>query len=59
MASVGATVRLPRGSHVDLGVLGVLPGTRTTSDTPYMPELKGGYDVAALVVAVNYGMTMK
>ncbi len=59
VASLGATVRLPRGSHVDLGILGVLPGSRSTSDQQYMPELKGTYDVAALVVALNYGMTME
>jgi long-chain fatty acid transport protein len=40
------------GAHV--GLLWVLPGSRTTSDVQYMPEHKGTFDVSAFVASVTF-----
>lgn len=39
------------GAHV--GLLWVLPGSRSTADTPYLPQYKGSYDVSAFVATVT------
>ena len=50
--TVGASKTLGRyGVH--LGLLWVLPGSRTTSGAQYMPELKGSYDVSAFVATLS------
>jgi len=42
------------GSYgVHAGVLYVLPATRTTSDTPYMPLHKGSFDIQAFVASLT------
>lgn len=50
--TLGASKTLGRyGVH--FGALWVLPGSRSTSDKLYMPELKGKYDVSAFVATLT------
>jgi long-chain fatty acid transport protein len=55
VVSAGGTYRMSRRTWVDLGLLWVLPGERSTSDTLYQPALKGIYEVQAVVAALSYG----
>ena len=55
VVSLGGSYHLPQGRWIDVGVLWVLPGDRSTSDKPNEPLLKGSYDVSALVAAISFG----
>lgn len=57
VVSLGGSVRLPRG-YIDAGLLAVLPGENETSDAPNEPQLKGSFEVSALVMALSYGVTL-
>ncbi len=41
--------------NLDLGLLYVLPGSRRTAEELHTPELKGEFDVQALVTALSFG----
>ena len=56
VVSVGGSYMLPTG-YVDAGVLVVLPGENETSEMPNEPQLKGTYEVSAVVLALSYGVT--
>ncbi len=57
VVSGGLSYQLPKG-FVDVGALFVLPGERdAATDDPYAPQLKGTYEISAIVLALSYGIT--
>lgn len=54
VVTLGGTYDLPMNTAVSLGLLGVLPTDRKTSDAQYMPFYKGSYGVSAFVASVSF-----